>query len=96
MEGSEATASESSGGVTRQEPAAQPRCGEISERGIKTGRDFAAFMSALMSDVIARRIDPLTAAAACNAGGKLLKAVEMEHKYGNKPRGPECDLKLAP
>jgi YVTN family beta-propeller protein len=30
-------------------------------------------------------IDPRTANAACNAGGKLLKVVEMQHKYGKKP-----------
>lgn len=40
-------------------------------------------MSALMSDILEERIDPRAANAVCNAGGKLLKMVELEHKYGD-------------
>lgn len=39
-------------------------------------------MSALMSDVVADRITASRCNAACNAGGKMLKAVEIEQKYG--------------
>lgn len=39
-------------------------------------------MSALIGDLIEGRISPQTANAACNAGGKLLKVVEMQYKYG--------------
>jgi hypothetical protein len=39
-------------------------------------------MSALMSDVIDGRVTPAVANSAVNAGGKLLKVVEMQHKYG--------------
>lgn len=35
-----------------------------------------------MSDLIEGNITPQVANAACNAGGKLLKVVEMEYKYG--------------
>lgn len=41
-------------------------------------------MSALMLDVIEGRIPPGTCNAACNAGGKLLKVVEMQARYGTQ------------
>ena len=56
----------------------------IAKSGIKTGHDFSALMSNLMSDLIEERISPVTANAVCNAGGKLLKMVEMEFKYGTR------------
>lgn len=55
---------------------------KISERGLATSQDFASFMSALMGDLVAGRISPMVGNAACNAGGKLLKVVEMQLKYG--------------
>lgn len=39
-------------------------------------------MSALMSDTISGRISPQVANATVNAGGKLLKVVELQMKYG--------------
>jgi hypothetical protein len=39
-------------------------------------------MSALISDVLDGRINPIVCNAAVNAGGKLLKVVEMQVKYG--------------
>lgn len=56
----------------------------IAERGITTGKDFAQLMSALISDIAANRIDPVTAAGICKAGGRLLQVVELQHKYGGK------------
>ena len=44
-------------------------------------------MSALMSDVIQGRITPQVANATCNAGGKLLKVVEMQYRYPSAPAG---------
>lgn len=35
-----------------------------------------------MTDLIEGRIAPAVGNATCNAGGKLLKAVEMQFKYG--------------
>jgi hypothetical protein len=64
-----------------------PRCNRIIEQGIHTAQDFAGAMSAMMSDIVAGRIDPMVANAVCNAGGKLLKAVEMQYKYGVKGSG---------
>lgn len=39
-------------------------------------------MSALMSDVIEGNVTPQVANATVNAGGKLLKVVELQLKYG--------------
>lgn len=72
----------------------RPRSLATSERGIRSGADFATFMSSLISDIIARRVTPDIANAACNAGGKLLKVVEMQYKYGEQvgPREPVLTL----
>ena len=61
---------------------AQPQSLAIATKGITTGQDFAALMSALMCDMIAGTVKPMTGNAVCNAGGKLLKVVEMQFKYG--------------
>jgi hypothetical protein len=53
-------------------------------------------MSALMSDIICGRVTPEVGNAACNAGGKLLKVVEMQYKYGERiGGGTERTLTLA-
>lgn len=67
----------------------QPKALAIAEAGIKTGKDFAGLMSALMSDIISGRITPTVANATCNASGKLLKIVEMQQKYGSHTPGVE-------
>jgi hypothetical protein len=51
-------------------------------------------MSALMSDVIEERITASVCNAACNAGGKLLKVVEMSLKYGTQNGGGGRSLNL--
>ena len=68
---------------------AQARSAAIASAGIHTGQDFAALMSALMSDVIEERISPNVANAAINAGGKLLKVVEMQYRY-QRPRNTDA------
>lgn len=74
------------GAVAEKQP---PRCLEIAAKGVKTGTDFASMMSALMSDLIEGRITPMVGNATCNAAGKLLKVVELQHKYGTD--GNEAD-----
>ncbi len=59
-----------------------PESFALATRGVGTATDFADLMGALMADVIHGRVSPQTAKAACNAGGKLLKVVEMQLKYG--------------
>jgi hypothetical protein len=74
---------------------ASPKSLPIAERGINTGPEFASLMSAMMTDLIAGRITPNIANATCNAAGKLLKVVEMQHKYGKTAAvAPENVLKL--
>jgi hypothetical protein len=72
-----------------------PRSIEIAARGISTASDFSQLMSALMSDVIEGLMTPSVSNAAVNAGGKLLKAVEMQIKYGTKNGTGVSDLVLS-
>lgn len=78
-------------------PVKPPRALGVAEKGIKTGRDFASLMSALMTDLIEGSITPAIGNATCNAGGKLLKVVEMQYKYGSSatPGKPRV-LELSP
>lgn len=54
-------------------------------------------MSALMTDLIDGSLSPAIGNATCNAGGKLLKVVEMQYRYGT-PTGSGVFrvLELAP
>lgn len=68
----------------------------IATQGVKTGKDFANLMSALMSDLIHGKVTPQVGNAVCNAGGKLLKVTEMQYKYGAaKPEEARPDLILS-
>jgi hypothetical protein len=73
----------------------RPKSLAISECGVSTGQDFVNLMSSLMSDLIAGRIQPTIANAVCNAGGKMLKVVEMQHKFGKPLDGQLKVLMLA-
>ena len=77
-------------------PPTSTRSGPIAEAGVHTGDDFANLMSALMSDVLAGSITPMVANATVNAGGKLLKAVELQYKYGSPKATEPLVLVLAP
>lgn len=74
---------------------ATPRSLMIAEQGITSSGDFRNFMSALMTDVIRGTLSPETTNAACNAGGKLLKMVELEFKYAKTPSSRSRELPLA-
>lgn len=74
--------------VAKRAPA---RSSAIAEQGIQTGQQFASLMSALMTDLVTGAVTPEIGNATCNAGGKLLKIVEMQHKYG---KGSGGTLKL--
>jgi len=65
----------------------EPKSLAVAAHGIHTGIQFARFMSALMTDLIEGRVSPGIGNAACNAGGKLLKVVELQHKYGTPGPG---------
>jgi hypothetical protein len=54
-------------------------------------------MSAIITDVIRGDISPVVCNAAVNAGGKLLKVVEMQFKYGVPgDKSSERELTLCP
>lgn len=59
-----------------------PKSLAIAENGINTGQQFSALMSAIMTDLLNGSVTPGIANATCNAGGKLLKMVELNMKYG--------------
>jgi hypothetical protein len=67
----------------------------MAAAGVRTGDDFANLMSALMSDVIEGTITPMVANATVNAGGKLLKVVEMQYRYGTPKNDRPLTLTLA-
>lgn len=74
---------------------ASARCLPVARRGIKSGAEFADFMSGLMSDLIEGKVSPQVANAACNAGGKLLKVVDLQYRYGAPARGGAGRRQLA-
>lgn len=53
----------------------------VGERGIKTTKDFADFMGALMADLVAGRIDYETAKGACMAGDKIIQVAKLQMEY---------------
>ena len=75
-----------------------PKSLAYAQKGIHTSQDFASTMSALMSDLLEGAITPEIGNAVCNAGGKLLKVVEMQYKYGAPPKSANAEhsLLLAP
>lgn len=72
----------------------RPTCLTIATKGVRTGSDFAALMSALISDIITGAITPQVGNATCNAAGKLLKIVEMQQRYGVTGEKAKHDLQL--
>lgn len=72
----------------------QPRSIAVAEKGIHTSQDVKNLMANVAIDVIANRMTPSVANAACNSIGKLLKTVEMEYKYGRQLANGERLLAL--
>ena len=72
-------------------PTEDPKCMKLADDGVRTGKQFAQLMSYMMGDIVTGRMTPQTANAMCNAGGKMLKVVEMQHKYGGAKKDQEDD-----
>lgn len=72
-----------------------PRSVQIASRGIRTADDAANFQSALLGDVMTGSVTEKRSNAACNAMGKLLKIVDMKHRYGGDSRENNKPLQLA-
>jgi len=74
-----------------------PASAQLADNGIVTGADFSRVMAALLADTIAGRIEPQRANASCNVAGKLIRMVELQHKYGRQVEGStERMLALTP
>ena len=52
-------------------------------------------MSRMISDMLAEKVPTDVGNAVCNAGGKLLKVVELQFKYGNADEQGKKDIHLA-
>jgi hypothetical protein len=65
------------------EIAATPRSLAIFAGGIRTDKDFASGMSALMGDLIEGTITPAVGNAVCKAGTNLLNVIQLKYKYGS-------------
>jgi len=67
-----------------------------ARNGIQSSEQFAQCMSDLIADLATGKITPEVSNAMVNAGGKLLKVVEMAHRYGVvNQRTQERSLRLA-
>lgn len=71
-------------GNTGTDTAIRPRSVELGAAGVRTSQDFANVMSALMADVLSGAVSAGRANAACNVGRQMLRAVELQLKYGEK------------
>lgn len=74
-----------------------PTCVALADNGISTAADFLRMMTALLADTVTGRVQPQTANATCNVAGKIIRMVEMQHKYGRQVEGStERMLALTP
>ena len=65
------------------------------ETGIKTCGQLAQGMSLLMADLLTERVSTSVANSVCNGAGKMLKAVEMQQRFGKTVKGSgEKELNL--
>ena len=71
-----------------------PRSTQIASRGIRTADDAANFQAALLGDIMTGAVQVKVANSACNAMGKLLKIVDMKHRYAGEGDSAKT-LKLA-
>lgn len=81
--------------MENNESGNSPRSVTIARKGIYTAQDFCNVMSALMVDLLEGRVTPQVGQATANTSGKLLKACELQHKYGVDGGGNKKTLTLA-
>lgn len=60
-----------------------PKSVKIASSGITTDQDAASFLSALIGDTLTNKVPVREANATINAMGKMLKLVELRHRYGS-------------
>lgn len=90
-----AKAREGSRSNAQSSKAADAKSVQLAHRGVGSSEDFRNLMTALMGDVITGAVSPDVTNAACNAGGKLLKMVELEYKFAADAARKERVLPLA-
>lgn len=59
------------------------------EKGIANCGQLAKGMSLLMADLLSERVSTSIANSVCNSAGKMLKAVEMQQRFGKTVQGGE-------
>jgi hypothetical protein len=68
----------------------------IAAGGINTSRQLCNLLSALMTDILLGKVTPQAGNATANSCGKLLKTVELQHRYGVQGgEGQEKSLNIA-
>lgn len=72
----------------------QAKCVKHFEQGIATCGQLAKGMSLLMADLLTERVATSVANSVCNSAGKMLKAVEMQQRYGKTVGSGEKELRL--
>ena len=60
----------------------RPRSLEVTSRGIANTGDIISLMANLMDDVLAGRATPKVANVIIGATSQVLKAADMQHRYG--------------
>lgn len=56
----------------------------LVEQDITTAQQFARVMSAVLGDMVRGAMTPQVGNAVANVGGKLLRVVELQLKYGRE------------
>lgn len=79
--------------ATKQAHKETAKCTTHFEKGITTCGQLAKGMSLLMADLLSERVATSVANSVCNSAGKMLKAVEMQQRYGKTVSG-EKELRL--
>lgn len=73
-------------------PAEVPRSVSIASSGIRDDQDAAEFLSAVIGDVMTQSVSVRIANTSVNALGKLLKLVDMRHRYGDPEKARSLQL----
>lgn len=69
-----------------------PNIAAAINRGARTANDFAGFMETVMLNVASGDMSPAVGEAIANVGGRMLKAVELNFRYGNRAHAPSLTL----
>lgn len=70
----------------------ESRAIKVARDGIDNSRQFTNLFSGLIADLAEQKVTASIANAMCNAGGKILKMVELEIRYGQQVPGQQRRL----